>query len=126
MKNTEISVRYALTMSLCFIVFAGFSQKADKPEMWLSFDDINVNKKLHIRTVEDQVTNRMDTIRGTYVVLKKGVHGKALLLDGYSAYLSCRNTPSLTGPFTVEGWLAMGAYPTNFCPLAEQPGRRGA
>ncbi len=120
MKNFEISFRYILTMSLCFMVFAGFSQKADTPVMWLSFDEINVNNKLHIRTVEDQITNRLDTIRGTYVVLKDGVHGKSLLLDGYSAYLSCRNTPSLSGSFTVEGWLAMGAYPTNFCPLAEQ------
>jgi len=31
-------------MSLCFMVFAGFSQKADTPVMWLSFDEINVNK----------------------------------------------------------------------------------
>ena len=125
MKNFQISVKYILTMSLFFVVFAGFSQKADTPVMWLSFDEINVNNKLHIRTVEDQVTNRSDTIRGTYVVLKDGVHGKSLLLDGYSAYLSCRNTPFLSGPFTVEGYIAMGAYPTNFCPLAEQNMRSG-
>ncbi len=125
MKNFQISVKYILTMSLFFVVFAGFSQKADTPVMWLSFDEINVNNKLHIRTVEDQVTNRSDTIRGTYVVLKDGVHGKSLLLDGYSAYLSCRDAPVLSGPFTVEGWLAMGAYPTNFCPLAEQNMRSG-
>ncbi|HUX57312.1 MAG TPA: LamG domain-containing protein [Bacteroidales bacterium] len=120
MTKIEISIRYVFIMSLCFLVFAGFSQKADIPVMWLSFDEINVNNKLHVRTVEDQITNRLDTIRGTYVLLKDGVHGKSLLLDGYSAFLSCRNTPVLSGSFTVEGWLAMGAYPTNFCPLAEQ------
>jgi len=116
----EMLIRSVLLIPICFMAFTGFSQKAENPVMWLSFDEIAINEHLHYRTVEDKVTGRVDTIRGTFTALKDGVHGKALLLDGYSAYVACRNTPLLNGPFTVGCWLAMGAYPTSFCPVAEQ------
>lgn len=107
---------------LFFLPIAGFAQEAKKPLMWLSFDQINVNQELHIRTVEDQITKKLDTIVGRYAVLKDGVHGKSLLLDGYSSYLSSSDIPNFSGPFSIEAWIAIGAYPTNFCPIAEQMG----
>jgi len=94
MTKINIYFRYLVTISICFMTFTGFSQKAENPVKWLSFDEITINEPLHYRTVEDKVTGQVDTIRGTYTVLKDGVHGKSLLLDGYSAYVSCRNTPS--------------------------------
>lgn len=103
----------------------GFSQQPDQPVIWLSLDKINVDEKTHLRTVEDQISRRIDTVTGTYVALKNGVKGEALLLDGYSAYITSQNVPVISGSFTVEGWIAIGAYPTNFCPVAEQGGLEG-
>ena len=102
---------------LCALVF---SQKSEFPVKWISFDEIIVNEELHLRAVEDKITNIFDTIIGNYVILKEGVYGSSLLLDGYSAYLFSNNLPDLKGSFSVEGWLAPGAYPTNYCPVAEQ------
>ena len=60
-----------MPISLCFIVFVSFSQKIDAPVMWLSFDEINVNKKLHTQTVKDMITKRLYAIRGMYVAQKE-------------------------------------------------------
>ena len=102
---------------LCALVF---SQKSEFPVKWISFDEIIVNEELHLRAVEDKITNIFDTIIGNYVILKEGVYGSSLLLDGYSAYLFSNNLPDLKGSFSVEGWLAPVTYPTNYCPVAEQ------
>ncbi|MEN6454680.1 MAG: LamG domain-containing protein [Prolixibacteraceae bacterium] len=119
MKYFKVNL-HSLIFLLCVSPFIGFTQEDGKPLMWLSFDKMNRDEKLHIRTVEDQVTNRLDTISGTYVLLKEGIYGQSLLLDGYSAYVSSSIIPIFSGAFSVEAWIAPGAYPTNFCPVAEQ------
>lgn len=118
MKDLKVFLR--LTIVICFLPLTSFSQITEMPLKWLSFDEINVNKELHIRTVEDRINNQFDTIIGNYVVQKDGVKGNSLLLDGYSAYLSSENFPLISGSFTIEGWLAMGAYPFSYCPIGEQ------
>jgi hypothetical protein len=121
MKRTKTIISKQILMVFLFVLpVIGFTQKESNPVMWLTFDKINVDEKLHTRTVEDQVTKQLDAIIGTYVVLKDGVHGKSLLLDGYSAYLKAGDIPKVTTSFSVESWIALGAYPTNFCPVAEQ------
>ena len=54
--------------------------------------------------------------------LVQGVDGQALQLDGIAAHLQvpAAEVPALTGSFTVEGWVALGAYPFNDAPVLQQ------
>ncbi len=107
------------TMFLSALPLISISQES-APVYWLSFDKLNVNQSDHIRTTNEPISGLPDTLYGTYTALKEGVHGNSLLLDGYSSYLSASGIPVPEGNFSVEVWIAPGAYPTNFCPVAEQ------
>ncbi len=52
----------------------------------------------------------------------RGVIGKGLKCDGLTTCLrrSEENTPRLSGPFTVEAWVAPQTYPWNWCPIVTQ------
>jgi hypothetical protein len=54
--------------------------------------------------------------------LLAGVAGQALQLDGIAAHVvvPAADVPPLGGSFTVEGWVALGAYPFNDAPLLQQ------
>ena len=54
--------------------------------------------------------------------LVPGVSGQALQLDGIAAHVlvPAASVPRLTGSFTVEGWVALGAYPFNDAPILQQ------
>lgn len=54
--------------------------------------------------------------------LVPGVAGQALQLDGIAAHVvvPSAEVPPLAGSFTVEGWVALGAYPFNDAPLLQQ------
>lgn len=56
--------------------------------------------------------------------LVTGVAGQALQLDGIAAHVRvpAAEVPRLAGSFTVEGWVALGAYPFNDAPLLQQAG----
>lgn len=59
--------------------------------------------------------------------LVTGVKGQALQLDGIAAHVlvPAADVPRLAGSFTVEGWVALGAYPFNDAPLLQLPGESG-
>ena len=54
--------------------------------------------------------------------LVPGVADQALQLDGIAAHVvvPSAEVPPLAGSFTVEGWVALGAYPFNDAPLLQQ------
>ncbi len=54
--------------------------------------------------------------------LVPGIAGHALQLDGIGAHVvrEAARVPRLAGSFTVEGWVALGAYPFNWCPILQQ------
>lgn len=54
--------------------------------------------------------------------LVPGVAGQALQLDGIAAHVlvPAPDVPRVAGSFTVEGWIALGAYPFNDAPLLQQ------
>ena len=56
-----------------------------------------------------------------------GVAGQALQLDGIAAHVlvPAAEVPRLAGSFTVEGWVALGAYPFNDAPLLQQADESG-
>jgi len=53
------------------------------------------------------------TINGSVTLWKKGVSGTALAFDGYYSSVTFDNAepPPEPAPFTIEAWVALGAYP---------------
>ncbi len=118
---------------------------AQKPIAHFDFDNIRVERKVvdMVRGetyipkevfgyVQDVQSGMVYDLEGKYYKEVNGVSGKALLLDGYTAYISMmegyseeeedeeliRSIPEIVdGNFTIETWVALGAYPKNVCPL---------
>ncbi len=69
----------------------------------------------------DRIGHLTDTIEGQYRQVA-GVKGAALKLDGYTTCIirQAENMPPLTHKLTVSAWIALGAYPWNWCPIVAQ------
>jgi hypothetical protein len=61
-------------------------------------------------------------IEGHRSYWKRGVSGTSLAFDGYSTVIRepGATAPSITDGVTIEGWVALGAYPWNWTPLLQQ------
>jgi hypothetical protein len=72
-------------------------------------------------TTRDIVGGVDDAVGGNFRLVQ-GVKGKALVLDGYTTRISraADVAPKLGLDFTVEAWIALGAYPWNWAPIAAQ------
>ncbi|HIJ72376.1 MAG TPA: LamG domain-containing protein [Planctomycetes bacterium] len=70
--------------------------------------------------IEDDAGNIHDQMHGKYTLVK-GVEGKALRFDGFRTYIyrKVQDVPQLTGKFTIETWIALGAYPWFWAPVIE-------
>jgi len=68
----------------------------------------------------DSISNTKDAIQGNAQYVG-GVNGNGIKLDGYTAHVIRKPTdaPRLTGAFSVETWIALGAYPWNRCPIVD-------
>ena len=62
-----------------------------------------------------------ENIEGNFRLVP-GVSGKALKLDGFTTVISEKTDlfTDLKGSFTIECWIALAAYPWNWCPLITQ------
>src|SRR5512139_2493634 len=80
-----------------------------------SFDEVRDRK------TRDIIGGIDDAVSGNFRLVR-GVKGQALVLDGYTTFISreAQGAPKLTSEFTVEAWLALGAYPWNWAPIAAQ------
>ena len=60
------------------------------------------------------------SIAGHKSFWKTGVSGTALQFDGYNTVVSlpAAHAPAITRGLTLEGWVAIGAYPWNWIPIA--------
>jgi len=69
-----------------------------------------------------------DTIEGNFKRCP-GVIGTAVKFDGFSTAIirPAADAPRLGEAFTIQAWVALGAYPWNFCPIVSQaaPGHAG-
>jgi hypothetical protein len=61
-------------------------------------------------------------IAGPMSYWKQGVSGTALAFDGYHSVvrLPADKAPAIAGAVTLEGWVALGAYPWNWTPVVQQ------
>ena len=80
----------------------------------------NFNEVVDDNCILDVVSNQKDKIVG-YVDLLEGVEGKGLRLDGYTTHLTIpkNRLPELFEQFTINAWLANGAYTWNEGPIIE-------
>ncbi|MBN1545478.1 MAG: LamG domain-containing protein [Syntrophaceae bacterium] len=61
-------------------------------------------------------------IEGPATIWKKGISGTALQFDGYNTVieLNGEQAPELMRAVTLEGWMAIGAYPWNDAPVVQR------
>ncbi len=101
---------------LSFLSLAGRSQANDiNPLAYWSFDSIQDER------VFESVSGTQDPVSGFHRLVK-GVKGQAIVLDGYTTCISssANQAPELGQAFTIEAWVAIGAYPWNWAPIVAQ------
>lgn len=124
----------AVIISLLMVPVLFAQQKNKQPVGWWKFDDLRIERK-EVKMVRGEtflpkevfgyVKNSIDNlesdVNGKFFKSVKGVKGNAILLDGNTAYVVVDedNVPRVTGDFSVEAWIAMGAYPNNVCPIID-------
>ena len=71
--------------------------------------------------VKNSVDGKEGDYNGKYLKQRKGISGGAVLMDGNTAFIRVGedNVPRVSGDFSVEAWIAMGAYPNNLCPIVD-------
>jgi len=130
-------MRYLFSILAALVLFAsaGAVQAGeDGTVAYWSFDNVRV-ERVEVKMVRGEtfiprekrsyITESISGVEhelfGKYYNLVKGVKGKALLLDGYTAYVQAQKTEGyrVTDDFSVEGWIALGAYPKNICPIVD-------
>ncbi|KAA9035636.1 LamG domain-containing protein [Ginsengibacter hankyongi] len=88
-----------------------------RPKIWFSFDEglgDNVSEKIH---------KIKDVVPGNKTLWKKGISGTSLDFDGYNTVVSIPPVGRAVASgesLTLEGWIALGAYPWNWAPLVQQ------
>ena len=118
------------------ITLPNFSYTRDNgPVAWWKLDSLDKEENINpltrkgrptpeidrVYSVNDDVSGNKDRVVGTFFKLVPGVRGNAILLDGNTSYIQRRgeSVPKLTNEFSVDAWVALGAYPTNWCPIID-------
>ena len=85
------------------------------PVAYWSFDRTQNNK------TPDSVSGIQDTISGNHRLVR-GVKGQAIVMDGYTTCIkrSPEQVPEFGQTFTIEAWVALGAYPWNWAPIVSR------
>jgi len=101
---------------------------------WWKFDDIRVERReLEMERgetflpkevfgfVKNSINNVESDLNGKFFKQVKGVSGGAVLLDGNTSFIEVNDddVPRVSGDFSVEAWIALGAYPNNVCPIVD-------
>jgi hypothetical protein len=70
----------------------------------------------------ESVSGQESEIFGSKSLWKKGVSGTALEFDGYNTLITLPvdSSPKLSDGLTLDGWIAIGAYPWNWAPIVQQ------
>jgi hypothetical protein len=96
------------------------STAKQKPILWYNFDE-GINERENRYIVTDLVSKNTADIHGGTASWKKGVSGSALAFDGYHSAVIPENSNIIEGAaFTLEAWVALGAYPWNDVPVIHQ------
>ena len=87
-----------------------------QPVKWWKFDE-GVGDQTKESAAGDECA-----IAGPMSYWKQGVSGTALAFDGYHSVvrLPAEKAPAIADAVTLEGWVALGAYPWNWTPVVQQ------
>jgi hypothetical protein len=102
------------TASTAQLLLAG-APPGPRPAAWWTFDDVRDN------CVADLSGSVRDLLSGNFRLVR-GVRGQAVKFDGYTTFVrrESRSAPRAENGLTVEAWVALAAFPWNFCPVVVQ------
>ncbi len=111
MRKTTFLISFVLVMAVGRCLLASDEDLV----AWWRFDEGRGKK------VVDSISGAEDEILGNLKFVG-GSSGKALKFDGFTTRVVCpaEHAPKLGGYFTIEAWVALGAYPWNWCPIVSQ------
>jgi len=86
------------------------------PVAWWKFDEAQGD------SATESVGGSKSPIQGHKSLWKKGVSGTALQFDGYNSEIRvpASRAPGISSGLTLEGWVAIGAYPWSWTPIVQQ------
>jgi len=111
--NCQIILHVSLLLIFVFCTVSAFAQQ--EPAMWWKFDQEKGS------TTTERIGRINDKITGNFKYVD-GISGKGLKFDGFSTSIvrTAAKAPKLEDAFTIEAWIALGAYPWNWCPIVSQ------
>ncbi|MDH4442453.1 MAG: LamG domain-containing protein [Rhizobium sp.] len=75
---------------------------------------------------QDLASKRSDVIGGVHTFVRGPGKGLALRFDGFTTFLERASGPALTsGSFSVEAWIAPGAFPWCLAPIVDMAPKQG-
>jgi len=95
---------------------------ATEPDFWLKFDEGIKSRKYSIKdSTYDAISGNASHVKGNITLYKKGVSGTALAFDGYysNVVIPQDQRPEMENGFTIDAWVAPGAYPWNWAPIVD-------
>ncbi|MCK5465398.1 MAG: LamG domain-containing protein, partial [Bacteroidales bacterium] len=92
------------------------SKTVSNPVAWFKFDEASGDH------TSESIGGGKSEVTGDKTVWKRGVSGTALQFDGYktTVKIPASEGPSPLDAITLEGWVAIGAYPWSWCPIIQQ------
>ena len=129
-------MRRIMLVILAVLTVFGISAYADDDGLvgsW-TFDDVRAERvevkmvrgetfvpREKLSYVKESVSGDEHELYGKYYEAVDGVKGNAVLLDGYTAYVDVPRSHRyrVSGDFSVEAWIAPGAYPKHWCPIVD-------
>jgi hypothetical protein len=116
MKRTACYRSLALAL-VCAAQFGSLAEAAQGPDpvAWWRFENVG-EEQLYETTGQIH-----DSISGNFKRVE-GVVGSALRLDGFTTLITreAAKAPRLEEAFTLDAWVAVAAYPWNWCPILAQ------
>ena len=70
--------------------------------------------------VTEDISGSKGKILGSFHKSVQGVVGNALQLDGNTSFIEMSLNDPLKNDFSIGAWVALGAFPTHWCPVADQ------
>ena len=91
------------------------SAETDAPVVWWRFESSGDG------VIFEEAGRTYDSISGSFKLVE-GIAGTALRLDGFTTVITreAGKAPRLKGSFTLDAWVAIAAYPWNWCPILAQ------
>ena len=92
------------------------SESIVNPVAWFKFDEACRD------TTYESITNSALEVKGTKTYWRHGISGTSLQFDDVRTVVSlpASSAPRPKSAITLEGWVSVGAYPWNWCPIVQQ------